>query len=398
MNKSSKRTLLYAHIVAIIIFLQGSFLTRIGYSNSIGIIYYISVIGTASLLLLRSLLNKESIKINVPGFLFLLACFLSLLLNDLNPIFKSWQRFIPFIFVLLFGGVFITSSSIIGFNKIMLHTIKFWSIIVSVASFIVGVLGIHLLPTYNTYALYGVTNQSMFLCPTASIATLFLLKDLTDKNKVSKKKFYQTIVLTLITLATVFMAASRGAIGAFLTAILLFIILYYRGLRVVYYIIFTGGLFLFIYYTNPYGVLDNVFHKMEQREDASDITSGRDVMFADRIKDFENSPIIGVGLFQMKELANSKYNRDTGVTESGSSWLSILSGTGLLGILAFLFLILKAFRLHIHYKSDAYLLAMLTFFLVHSMIEGYILGVGAPLGLIFWILIGTMSADNVHNI
>lgn len=111
-----------------------------------------------------------------------------------------------------------------------------------------------------------------------------------------------------------------------------------------------------------------------------------------RIKEFTSSPIYGIG-FCVVDPRYDAVNKSTGQIEPGSSWLTIASMTGLLGLITFLSIVVSSFKKVVKIKNDFYSMLFagcLTFFIFHMLAEGYIMAPGSYLNFIFWLLIGSI--------
>ena len=116
---------------------------------------------------------------------------------------------------------------------------------------------------------------------------------------------------------------------------------------------------------------------------------------------FKSNPITGIGFATIDATQDSMRIGNTspsGQIEPGSSWLSVLSMTGLLGATAILSILLCTFkRLIVIVKHQrlrgAYLAGCLTFFILHMNAEGYIYSAGSTAFFIFWLLLGTIQAE-----
>jgi O-antigen ligase len=129
--------------------------------------------------------------------------------------------------------------------------------------------------------------------------------------------------------------------------------------------------------------------KIERREDS--MTSGREMMWMDRIADFEDSPFIGVGFSSMKEINNSKIDVDSGTVEPGSGWLMVLSSMGLLGFITYLVLIINPIiRIWKNHANCFLPVAIAFFFIIHTLVEGYITSFGSALCAIMWLNISVL--------
>ena len=121
--------------------------------------------------------------------------------------------------------------------------------------------------------------------------------------------------------------------------------------------------------------------------------SSRENLWSARVMEFESSPLIGVG-FDAIDLnlssASGGYDKDSGMVESGSSWLIILSMTGLIGAILLFPVLFGTYR-QLWFDSSpqaTILLGLLTFFFVYMIAEGYIFYGGSMLAFLLWLTIG----------
>ena len=110
-----------------------------------------------------------------------------------------------------------------------------------------------------------------------------------------------------------------------------------------------------------------------------------------RMTEFSSNPIIGIGY------ASVDSNLDDvgvgGAVEPGSSWLAILSMTGIIGLLLLVAIIRKPF---IYLKAhpspyNSLLLGLFVYVCVHMISEGYIFAGGSSLCFIAWLIFGCCS-------
>lgn len=114
-----------------------------------------------------------------------------------------------------------------------------------------------------------------------------------------------------------------------------------------------------------------------------------------RWEEFLYAPLTGVGFASGWE-DTAGYNEESGAIETGSSYLSILSMTGVLGASAFGWLVasavhgaIKLWR-RIDERQKTEFACFAGFWLVHLGAEGYVYGVGSLLGLTFWLWMGRL--------
>ena len=111
------------------------------------------------------------------------------------------------------------------------------------------------------------------------------------------------------------------------------------------------------------------------------------------VRDSDRSPHQGLR-FDALDLtlssASGAYDKDSGMVESGSSWLIILSMTGLIGAILLFPVLFGTYR-QLWFDSSpqaTILLGLLTFFFVHMIAEGYIFYGGSMLAFLLWLTIG----------
>ena len=125
-------------------------------------------------------------------------------------------------------------------------------------------------------------------------------------------------------------------------------------------------------------------------------TSSREKHWKKRVAEWESSPMIGIGFASVDiggRATGSSTFSDDGKVETGSSWLCILSMTGLLGFLSIIIIwissIIKLFKIWKHTPLLAsLLLGILVFFALHMLAEGYILAGGHALTFVVWLTLG----------
>ena len=142
--------------------------------------------------------------------------------------------------------------------------------------------------------------------------------------------------------------------------------------------------------------LSGVMYKQYERSDAGGgVLVSRSGKIENRIDEFLQSPIYGIGF------SSTKYNIDiheNGNIEPGSSWLYILSTTGIIGFV----LICRLFRLYSFRSKKGHRsfcefnneleIGLFAFFGIHMLFEGYVFAAGNLTCILLWLIIGH-SAD-----
>ena len=81
----------------------------------------------------------------------------------------------------------------------------------------------------------------------------------------------------------------------------------------------------------------------------------------------------------------------TGTIETGSSWLAVLSMTGIIGFIPFLIIIYKSVKRvwskkKTNIEASLYL-GLIVFLSIHMLVEGYIFAGGSVVFFIAWLII-----------
>jgi O-antigen ligase len=110
-----------------------------------------------------------------------------------------------------------------------------------------------------------------------------------------------------------------------------------------------------------------------------------------RLIEFGSSPIVGIGYASVDSRLDDV--GVGGVIEPGSSWLAILSMTGIIGFILVISILIKPLR---YLKShptpyNALLLGLMAYVCTHMISEGYIFAGGSALCFIAWLIFGCCS-------
>lgn len=134
--------------------------------------------------------------------------------------------------------------------------------------------------------------------------------------------------------------------------------------------------------------------KQEYQEEVG--STSRDGVWNDRMAEFKSSPLIGVG-FGAHGVGDEK---EVGIVETGGGWISILAQTGILGLILALSIIFKAYTPIRKIRQDNSMMCIYAayfFFIVHSIVEGYMFQGGWYLCLIFWMVIGLLIENKQYG-
>lgn len=242
----------------------------------------------------------------------------------------------------------------------------------------------------------GFCDQPMWLAAAAAVSTIFCayLVFVQDKKKRLQKYIY--IILLLCSIYVTMISGSRSAFLAAMgaTGIVLYLLVKNKA-RLIKYIIGSAVVFLalspVLFSRNTIGAM---MAKQEYQEEVG--RTSRDVVWADRMAEFKSSPIIGVG-FGAHGVGD---NKEVGRVETGGGWISILSQTGILGLVLAISIIFKAFTPIRKIRQDNSMIVIYAayfFFIVHSIVEGYMFQGGWYLCLIFWMVISLLIENKQYG-
>jgi len=308
--------------------------------------------------------------------------FISILLNVIPAKFSPYARYVAFLLMIIAIGPFYKSITLYNFNKRIFYYFVF-------TFFVIVLLSIPLLGSQVYFA--GITNQSMVLAPISAICIVYLAsntKTFWKNRKIIIKLIY--LLLFIACLIILIATASRSSIIGCLISILFYIFAKNKNLSkviksLIFFIIIIG-----LSYPIWKNQMEGILFKFEIQENM-DGSNSRTGMWNSRITEFKSSPVIGIGFSNVLE-GSAGYRAEIDSIELGSSWLGLLSQTGILGLLSFLIMFISIFiRLwKIKNKDDTkyLLLSLLIFFSLHMIFEGYILAAGSVLSIFFWLTLG----------
>lgn len=370
-------------VVAIAAIIQISFL-----EFNLGNAYY-GILIVAFLLLL--LLGKN-IKFNFLMLWLLLAGLLSIVFNDIPSFFQPYQRFIAFILVLGLIGPLMSNTALHTYRIKLFNIFNQGILILVTLSFFGIAAGLPIMIGRGGFT--GFFSHSMVLGPMAAVAMLVAIHSAYTTDK--KKKRWLFLGLAALAFVTSVAAGSRSALLAGVAGGLFYYYKLNRGkitrfFRVIIVIVAIGifSFPLWEHYT------ERIIGKMAYAEQQGDALVTRAALWEMRIQEFRSSPIIGVGFASVDTNISTKFDATEGRVEPGSSWLAVLSMTGLLGFIPLLLLTLKYIRFLFKEKNNriqaAFLGSMLFLFIVHMMAEGYVLSAGSGLFFYFWLTMGNIE-------
>lgn len=348
---------------------------------------------TYLILMMYSLYSLSHAKTYDVMFIMLLAYIpLEILITSPDSMFSPWLRYF------LFAIIIISCTSLCASRKLVLMRARIFEItclccaILGVGSFFAYFLGINYMRVYNfsdvtIVGLFGgLTQHSMLLGPVAGVGTLYLADiALKRKNRI-------LWALTAFCFICVLLSASRSAVLSTIAGILVLIRLRVNNIGKFFKYIVA----IFIVFASTMPLWQNSISGLVEKQNKN-VTSGstfnsREDKWEQRIVEFKSSPIFGYG-FASVDSANKDNSIEAGgkSIETGSSWLSVLSMTGVVGFFIIMRIYVRSFSLAYQWRKESLLLSVLILLSVNMFTEGYIFFGGSFLAFLFWITIGVCS-------
>lgn len=269
--------------------------------------------------------------------------------------------------------------------------ILFISIIIGVGSFIAYFVGINYMRSMvNTSGLEvyqesvglfgGLTTHSMLLAPISGVGAITATYIALNRNN----KYW---ILVIMCIGALLFSASRASLLATISGELALI--YYFSAHKSIMVKRLVGIMFFAIISFPLwsGATEGI-----NKKNKGDITSGinvdsRTLKWDARIEEWEDSPIYGIGFAAVSDRDDIGYN---GMVEPGSSWLALLSMTGIIGFGLFLAIFIRAIKrtLMTNTPMGALLGGILVLLGVHMLAEGYVYAGGSYLCFMLWLTLG----------
>ena len=330
-------------------------------------------------------------RVNVTMMMLYLVAMLSILLNDVPDFFQAWPRLGTFILLTAVVSPAFYGKKLTAFRLQMFKS-------VCVLLMLATLISTGLLLTgrgYGRAGVYfqGITVQSMIMGPVAAASSVFFAYQLQYKSRIwfMKVLYFAGILCGGL---CVLQTGSRSAfIGAVVSLVAFMMFRHIKHIGKFYkHIIIVGSLLLL---STPLwnSFTDKLLKKNGGEAGALNVDS-RQVHWLQRVKEWETSPIIGIGFGTVDAKSEvSTVDRQSGGVETGSSWLCALSMTGILGFTCVLSIfvggIYRSWKIiKISPPVGAFLFALIVFFIFHMMAEGYIYAGGSFLSAQLWLLFG----------
>lgn len=330
---------------------------------------------------LSILLISKSTKIDYKYLPLISSIILSLILNDIPDFFRAPTRAVLWLMMIITFSDILNNKSVYDLRMKVsqrLMTILKLFVILSFVGWIIGfnLNGLTYIknPYYN-----GLFQHSMMLGPISAIIGIYEFYKIINLKKITEIKTFS--LLTIISsISMLLIASSRIAIVGFLIS---FLFLIYKKMKIKTFITTLVIFSLFFGIVSYFTEIDKLTEGLNRKGN----NFSREYLWEQRVKEIKSSPVWGIGFASIGPEAiriGDKFDKETGVIETGSAYLSIFSMTGMLGFLSFIILLIKKIKQN---TNDPYFY-ILVFFSIHFLAEGYILSTGSLLSLTFWLTLG----------
>lgn len=315
-----------------------------------------------------------------------------------EPMFNSKLRFSLFVMVSMICSPCIMSDRAVTFRTLITRNILALLSLLTVGSFFCYFLGINYMRTtanelhdLSSAGIFGgLYLHSMLLGPCSVLVAMVFL----NSFMVERKKLF--ILLFFISVAAVILSASRAstlALGAPI-AYSLFFMKDWGGSRKK----LIGLLIVVFILGAPMAekIGGGLIEKQQRNVEMGGTLSSREGKWDARIEEFRNYPITGIGFCAVDTKNTDDYNSYGGV-EPGSTHLSVLSMTGILGFIPYIMVLWAAYKAVRRDESVKAKIRMCLFLamITHATFEGYGLSAGGFLFLMFWLVIAQCEDYNI---
>lgn len=234
----------------------------------------------------------------------------------------------------------------------------------------------------------GFASHSMWTSCAAALSTTFFVSMAFRHTKMSTWQRLGCYAMILISLYVTMISASRSAFFLSLGCSALIIGMQTEKMtafmRNAVIISLTALVFTPVLVENSTAMMN----KKNALEVTAENTS-RDILWKERMAEFDSSPILGIGFAAHGVGANKQVGRN----ESGGGFISVLAQAGIIGAVFIALIWAAAIALPKSIGKDPDMILAYSgfvFFSIHSIVEGYMIQAGWYLCLVIWLIIGIM--------
>lgn len=339
----------------------------------------------------------KSLTANKLYLIYFVYLLINIILTHPPIVFKSWLRLGLFIGLLLCVAPVFQNNDMRIFRIQCFNYLIIFCIPLSVISFFCYFLGINFAQyTFSrdisiAGAFSGLFKNSMLLGPISAISACYCFWSLLN----TKNKYW--VFLFIPCIGACLFSASRSAVYGCMLGCISMLLYSGKTTKIIKQLLILS-IITCITFPLWEGALSGINQKNSANESLGQYGS-RTEKFEARIEEFESSPLLGIGFASINPNGRDTYDATTGVVEPGSSWLGVLSMTGIIGFIFVITMYINAFTSIRKCKStNANLfLGLMIFLTFHEIFEGYLLAAGSTLCFISWLILGITTDLKYFN-
>ena len=335
-------------------------------------------------------------RVDVPLAVYLCVCALSVAVCRPDGAFMAVPKLALFVLMLAAIGPLVVSAGLCEMRQ-RLWRLLLWGLrVIVVLSFIVyvtaAIVDVHSrLYDFIPYAdRAGITNERIMLSAISALVAVDALWKATLAGGTGRRRRMWLIALAAAAFLTLMQAASRMALIGCVAAMLYVAVAHRRYIlahRKALFIAVAGATFILILGATFFS--QAILQKLSWDFEAGSLFRSRSELWSDRWGEFLDNPVLGLGFhaFDRCTLPTADPNWTPvggGPLEPGSSWLTLLSQTGLVGFGAFA-LWLGSWLLRQIRQRHGYTIAMAIMLLITGISEGWLTYTGGLVFLCFWL-------------
>lgn len=353
--------------------------------------YYLILLTSFFILIVFNL--DYNLRLNKNILFFIFVCVIGLTLNNSPRFFSSHERLIFFVISLSVFGPLLNSDRLEYFRISFLRYLFQFNTVIVVASFIMLLTGSSLV--WGRGGFTGLYNHSMLMGPLAGLSSLAMFRGYLLYRGCKKSWF-----LVVISFLSLFLSMLAGSRIALISTLLGLLFMYFKGIgsnkmpffRGVGIVTIIAVLSFPLWKPMAFRVIEKMNYSLEQQ----DAFVTRALLWKTRIDEFRSSPFYGIGFGVVTNYDGLNNKELNGKIEPGSSWLVLLSMTGIIGLsLIFWFFQKLLFAMLFEKKfilNSAFFGGLILFFMVHMIGEGYILSAGSLMFVFIWTILGVVQS------
>lgn len=329
----------------------------------------------------------------IPLLAFLLYYGATLFIHPHSELLVRLSRYVAFAIGILLFSPLLMSKQLTLVRKYIFVTIFRTLLMMVLISFLIWIyctiMGYEISDShFYYYGFKGIFDSGMVLSPAAGVVAIVSLhKSLTTTSSLR----ILWLVMTLISTITCVAAGSRIAVLGMITAFIVESVLMRNVIKDIFsdfkYKIASIIVLLGLVAMSP-AASKVISHKNSIGQAHDSIIYSRQALWTARIDEICSSPLTGIGYAnESTGLSSDHAVQQSTNLEPGSSWLSLASYGGIIGVGIFSwfsYMMLGETYANRHKKHAIPTLALLTFFFVDGIAEGWLMFSGALLFPIFW--------------